>query len=371
MRRTQIILGTLLVAVLLVLGACAPKPAPTPTPTPPPAPAPAPTPTPAPAPTAPLPATPHTLDGLAYIQAEGRPYSDDADPETEGAEITILWYDTESELLFFEDVSLKVTIEIFAAKSEEFPRLFTESVYKGEHHIDNYHSNIRIPFEQIKANPEIHNWAGKANIAVHTPQQGDFSVEDILVPLCPKPPPKPPPTPAPMSAPVPPPPPAPTPAPAPVSPPTPAPAPERGLEDLAYIKIFAAGYSDDADPETDGISLRIAFYDSKSERITFQEIPVTVTIKLYGYRDIFDFSLKKNRELVHQQQVTIDHSVMTGRTAEGVPQIIRENIKTPFENIMVDQNKYYHLGTMEVTVTTPEQDDFQDMQDMVRLYPED
>ncbi|MBA7577301.1 hypothetical protein ES708_19148 [subsurface metagenome] len=179
------VIGLVLVMCLLVPVSCAAPPPPMP----------------APAPTAPLPAIPHTLDDLAYIQAEGRPYSDNADPEPEGAEITILWYDTESELICFEDVPVKVIIEIFAAKSEEFSRPFTESVYKGEHHIDSYYSNIRIPFEQIKANPGIHHRCGGANITVLTPQQEDFSVEGILVPLCPKPPLKPPPVPAPLPAP--------------------------------------------------------------------------------------------------------------------------------------------------------------------------
>ena len=367
MRKAQII-GVLLITVLLILGACTPTPAPAPAPAPP-------TPTAAPAPTlapAPAPAQP-TLDGLAYIQAEGRPYSDDADPEPEGAEITILWYDTKSELIFFEDVPVKVTIEIFAAKSEVSLARYTESVYKGEHHVDNYHSNIRIPFEQIKASPEIHYSGGRANIVVNTPQQGGFSVENILLPLYPKQPLKPPPIPAPLPAPTPAPAPVPMPAPAPPPPlpPTPAPAPERGLEDLAYIKILASGYSDDADPESDGVSLEITFYDSKSEPITFRDITVTVTVELYGYREIFDTFDHEKMELVHQQQVTIDHSVMTGRTAEGALQIIREDIKIPFENISVDQKRYYRYGTVEVTVATPKQGSFQAVQDLVRLYPED
>ncbi len=50
MRRTLIILVTLLVAILLTLGACAPAPPPTPVPSPTPTPAPRPAPTPAPAP---------------------------------------------------------------------------------------------------------------------------------------------------------------------------------------------------------------------------------------------------------------------------------------------------------------------------------
>ncbi len=183
MSKSLIITGTLLIVILLALGAC--EPAPTPATTP------APTPTPTPTPT-------NIIEDLAYIKAIGGEYSDDADPEPEGAEITILWYNSKSETILFDSVPVKVTIEILAANSEKFPRSFNESVYKGEHSIDNNHSNIRIPFEQIKANTEIHNLAGRANIAVHTPQQGDFSVEGVLVPLCPKPPIKPTPTPAPL-----------------------------------------------------------------------------------------------------------------------------------------------------------------------------
>ena len=114
------------------------------------------------------------------------------------------------------------------------------------------------------------------------------------------------------------------------------------IEDLAYIKIFlAGGYSDDADPEPEGVSFRISFYDSKSEPINFQNIPVLVTIELYS---------DKNQELVYEEQVTIYRADLIG---------ISREIRIPFEKILLDQNNYDKLRTIEVTVTTPKQGDFQ------------
>ncbi len=157
------------------------------------------------------------------------------------------------------------------------------------------------------------------------------------------------------------------------------------IKDLAYIKISAGGYTDDADPESDGISLRITFYDSKSEGIIFQGIPVTVTIKLYGYKYIYiagsSFPDMEKRELVYQEQTTLDHSIGGLVTSKQLYEWEQEHnttldlssteIKIPFENMMVDQSKYYQYGTIEVTIATPKQGSFQAMQDLVRLYPED
>ncbi len=129
------------------------------------------------------------------------------------------------------------------------------------------------------------------------------------------------------------------------------------IKDLAYILISAGSYTDDADPEPEGISLRINFYDSKSERITFKNIPVTVTIELYGYRDSLWLLKGEKGELVYHEQITIDYS--------------NENIRRPFEEIAVDQNKYDDYGTMGVTVTIPEQGSFQDRSSPVCLYSEE
>ena len=147
--------------------------------------------------------------------------------------------------------------------------------------------------------------------------------------------------------------------------PSPATSPEQGqtIEDLAYIKVLAGGYSDDADPEDDGISIDISYYDSKSEHIDFWDIPVVVTIQLYGYTDFLDVFQDEKMEFIGETQVTVDHSMK-------LSEMFGEYIRIPFENIMVDQDKYENYGTIKVTVTTPEQGDFEAMQDLVGLYPE-
>lgn len=143
-----------------------------------------------------------------------------------------------------------------------------------------------------------------------------------------------------------------------------APSPQKVIEDLAYIKVMAVGYSDDADPEDDGIALDIMYYDSKSEHVDFCDIPVLVTIKLYGYRDVLDTFDHEKMEFLCQTQVTVDHSMK-------LSEMFGEYIRIPFENIVVDQNKYYKFGTMKVTVATPKQGDFEAIEDLARLYPED
>lgn len=154
-----------------------------------------------------------------------------------------------------------------------------------------------------------------------------------------------------------------TPAPAPTPTPTPAPEKEQVIKDLASIQIMAMSKNWDADAADDGIALNIRYYDSKGQSITFRDINVTLSIELYGYRGILDTFDHKKMELVYQQQDTIDHSMKMSE--------MFGSLRIPFENIRVDQNKYYELGTIKVTVITPQQGNFEATQDLVRLYAKD
>ncbi|MFC2047221.1 CARDB domain-containing protein [Chloroflexota bacterium] len=132
------------------------------------------------------------------------------------------------------------------------------------------------------------------------------------------------------------------------------------IKDLAYIKISVWSYSDDADPERDGISLNITFYNSKSEPIGFQDIPVSVIIELYG--SISQWGLPSQvRELVYRDKVIIDHCKARFSGAE---------INIPYESIIVDQNRYYKIGDAEVTITTPKQGSFRGSSGLAILYDE-
>jgi hypothetical protein len=142
------------------------------------------------------------------------------------------------------------------------------------------------------------------------------------------------------------------------------PTEKQVIKDLASISIMALSKNWDADAEDDGIALDISYYDSKGQGISFSNIPVTVTIELYGYRDVFGWFDHEKMEFVCKTQVTVDHSM---RTSEAFGNYIR----IPFENIPIDRGKYLELGTMKVIVTTPSQGNFEDIQDLVTLYPKD
>lgn len=151
----------------------------------PPAPKPV-TPAPEPLPPPPEKATHKIIEDLAYIKVIGLGYSDDADPEKEGVEISFLWYDSKSELIFFRNIPVRVSIEIFTYehdwKTDKYAPI--RSVYKGQAEIDSFSSEIRIPFDHIKADPRVDKKFGMLQVVIHTPEQGDFSPIDIeLVPL--------------------------------------------------------------------------------------------------------------------------------------------------------------------------------------------
>ena len=130
------------------------------------------------------------------------------------------------------------------------------------------------------------------------------------------------------------------------------------IEDLAYIKVLAGSYTDDADPEPEGISISIWYYDSKSEHISFRNVPVEVRIRLYGYpKGLYSLPMfNEDPERVYQKETTIYNS--------------SANIRLSFEDTMVDQ-KYYKYGDVKVRIQIPNGDGFNGtMEHFVRLYVE-
>ncbi|MBE3100860.1 MAG: hypothetical protein IMZ47_01110 [Firmicutes bacterium] len=82
------------------------------------------------------------------------------------------------------------------------------------------------------------------------------------------------------------------------------------INDLAYIKILVVGYSAGASPRWDGISIDIGFYNSKSENIDFESIPITANIKIYATRINFDTGKEETIEpAVYEGNIEIDHSM--------------------------------------------------------------
>jgi len=177
MRKPQIIIGILLGAVLLVLGACAPVLTPAPEESAPSAEETTPA-------LSPAPEKPPTniIKDLAYIEGSGFGYSDDADPEDEGVQISFLWYDTKSEWIIFRNIPMSVEIELYPRGFDMKLGEYTlgRCIYKGQAQIDSSLSRIRIPFEDIKATPTTDFMFSVAKVTIHTPQQGDYSIEFVV-----------------------------------------------------------------------------------------------------------------------------------------------------------------------------------------------
>jgi hypothetical protein len=137
----------------------------------------------------------------------------------------------------------------------------------------------------------------------------------------------------------------------------------RIIPDLSYIKILAVPYTDDADQESEGISLNIEYYDSKSKTIPFSGVPLEVAIEFIGYKNVFAAADRSGGETVYQTTVSMDHSMR-------LEEVFGKYIWIPFSDMNVDPQKIYQLGSIVVTVTTPAQGSFVSDYDLpVQLYP--
>ena len=130
--------------------------------------------------------------------------------------------------------------------------------------------------------------------------------------------------------------------------------------DLAYIRILASGYSDDADPEYEGLAIDILYCDSKSEDISFRGVSVTVHVEVFGYRSVLDTFDHEKMELVYETTVTVDHSM-------SLDEMFGKYIRIPFVDVRTDRNKYYEYGTVKATVTASGRD-YSDFSDLAPLY---
>ena len=134
------------------------------------------------------------------------------------------------------------------------------------------------------------------------------------------------------------------------------------VNDLAYIQVFVVGYTDDADPEYEGISIDVTFFDSKSEIISFSDVPLILNIELYAYRNPQNMFNLSNGDLVYEGSVSVDHSMR-------LVDITGSYIRIPFQEIHVDQNIYQPFGTLRVIVSIPVQGEFEVTEEFAPLYP--
>lgn len=139
------------------------------------------TPTPTHTPTRTLTPAGDVIEDLAYIRGSAMPYTDDADPEYEGVEITVLFYNGRSEPIWFKNIPMLVDIELYTTKldTQTLGRELVRCVYQGTATISKDHEGIRIPFQSIVAKPDEDGNIGGGKLVVHTPQQGDFADDEV------------------------------------------------------------------------------------------------------------------------------------------------------------------------------------------------
>lgn len=133
------------------------------------------------------------------------------------------------------------------------------------------------------------------------------------------------------------------------------------IDDLAYIKILCLPYTDNADQETDGISIDISFYNSKSKIISFDNIPIDINIKLYATR--FNWDTGEDEIIkppVYEGIVEIDHSMRLSK-------MFGNYIKIPFEKIEPLPDEESTMGISIVTVITPLQGKFEAKEEWIPL----
>lgn len=134
----------------------------------------------------------------------------------------------------------------------------------------------------------------------------------------------------------------------------------REISDISYIKTFAVGYSDDSDPQDEGIAIDVFFYDSRSDLLRFSNVPFVLVIELYGYRDIHNLDQSK-AELVYRGSLSLDHSMRLG-------EMMGHYVRIPFDEISVDQSTYQPFGTLKIIVETTMQGHFEAQMNPLPLY---
>ncbi len=119
------------------------------------------------------------------------------------------------------------------------------------------------------------------------------------------------------------------------------------LDDLASIRTNWLNYTDDADPDPEGMEVTVVCIHKNSQRMSFTGIPVQVTVELYAYpleagAKIPGSNVKE--QLVYEGRFDKDH---TEGTALGAMMIMR----IPFGDIAINPADWYPAPPYLASVT--------------------
>jgi tetratricopeptide (TPR) repeat protein len=132
----------------------------------------------------------------------------------------------------------------------------------------------------------------------------------------------------------------------------------QAIEDLAYIKTLVLPYSDDADPDYEGISIHISYYDTKSEAITPSGVFIDFTVELHYWGS--------NRPPFYQNRFTVEYPYYSDPLFPLFP-FPEELVKIPYSDIPIKPSLNSKL-TLVLIMDTPGQGEFR-VQDTILLWP--
>lgn len=136
------------------------------------------------------------------------------------------------------------------------------------------------------------------------------------------------------------------------------------ISGLTYIKVSTFIWENwDEDIEKDGFRVYIRFLDNNDNEIEFSNVKCRVRIKLFAYKkDRWGIYRTDERRQVYSK----NHYF----TSSNVSSILESPLKIWDYEIKVNKETDYWCGDCEVTVHTPEQGDFSDVDEFCRLYPD-
>lgn len=130
--------------------------------------------------------------------------------------------------------------------------------------------------------------------------------------------------------------------------------PSDVIPDLAYVRCMWGTFTNDADPQPDGISIDVRFYDTKSEQIAFRDVPCKVRFKLYAYpveQGDERPAWNAERQLIYEGEFTKDYSYGMGFA------IVEEPYEILYDDLPLGNwdPRWIFVDEDEVTVETPKQ----------------
>ncbi len=134
------------------------------------------------------------------------------------------------------------------------------------------------------------------------------------------------------------------------------------LDALSRISVLPFSYDENEDGLDDGIAIDFVFYDAADEVITFDGVPINITLEFYVFTDFLESSEIENGEMIYTETFVRDHSAT-------LAEMFTNYIRIPYSDVRVDASRYIRFGMVRAIVETPN-GTFETTSVLVMMYPE-